>query len=69
MEIEQELSNQARMVEAFSNIVLGACRTTDLTGFSRLRGAAALLWTYLSDTSAAVGPAWSQRVRWTSTGL
>ena len=69
VEIEQELSNQARMVEAFSNIVLGACRTTDLTGFSRLRGAAALLWTYLSDTSAAVGPAWSQRVRWTSTGL
>ena len=25
VEIEQELSNQARMVEAFSNIVLGAC--------------------------------------------
>jgi len=29
VEIEQELSNQARMVEAFSNIVLGACALDD----------------------------------------
>ena len=70
VEIEQELSNQARMVEAFSSIVLGARWTTDLTRFifCRLRCAAALLWTCLSDTSVAVGPAWLQRARWTITG-